>query len=294
MRRLLESYGIRVLTHDSGHHHARKGWLQMDCPHCSTAGKFRLGWRLAYRYFACWVCGRVDRAETLSALIQEPIKTCLRLLSQVEAEEPLTARTAQKRAKLVLPRRLGPLRNAHSRYLRGRGFDPNDLVRTWGIQGLGHDAEPGLEWRIFIPINLDGRTVSWTTRKLTDQGLRYRSAAEDQEAYPHKRLLYGQDLVPAGGSIAIHEGPTDVWATGPGAVCTFGISFLPEQVERLSRYSRRVLCFDSQPEAQKRANELADMLEAFPGETLNVQLDAKDMASASEREKRKFRKLLKG
>ena len=107
----------------------------------------------------------------------------------------------------------------------------------------------------------------------------------------HKELLYGEDY--CRGSVIIHEGPTDVWRTGPGAVALLGTGFTDAQVLRLSHYGLRIVCFDSEPAAQRRANKLCSLLDGFPGETINVVLDSKDPGSATPKEIAKLRKLLK-
>jgi hypothetical protein len=53
------------------------------------------------------------------------------------------------------------------------------------------------------------------------------------------------------------------------------------------------VCFDNQAVAQRKARALCDELSAFGGETLNVILDAKDAGSATDKEIRKLRRLLK-
>jgi hypothetical protein len=201
-----------------------------------------------------------------------------------------------KSGKLILPSGLGKLLTCHKDYLRGRGFNPKTIRDLWRIQGLGREGKRenssyyDLTWRIFIPIIYKGQIVSWTTRSLRDDGSRYISASEEEEAIPHKNLLYGEDYATT--AISIHEGPTDVWAVGSGATATLGTGWTPAQVLRMSRYARRVVCFDNQPEAQARARKLCSLLEVFPGETLNVVLDAKDAGSAAPGELKKFRKLL--
>jgi DNA primase len=161
------------------------------------------------------------------------------------------------------------------------------MQRLWNAQGIGMSSQ--LPWRIFIPIELNGEMVSWTTRSINDYGLRYISAKLTQESFPHKHLLYGEDY--ARHTVIIHEGPLDVWTVGPGAVGTLGTSYTRAQVVRMSKYLRRVVCFDNEPEAQRRARKLCDDLEPFEGETHNVILDAKDANTASAKEIRRLRRL---
>ena len=45
----------------------------------------------------------------------------------------------------------------------------------------------------------------------------------------------------------------------------------------------RVVCYDNSPDAQRRANELCEVLSVFPGETINVQLDTGDDPASADR-----------
>lgn len=271
---LFDRLGVEYRT--AGHEHCRPGWAQTDCPWCSPRwSHFRLGWNLSGLYANCWACGRVDPAKTLSYMTGEPrdsLKATFRNVAKERAE-------VKPRGVLKLPKDLGPLRAAHKRYLEKRGFDPDLLERLWGLKGTGPLAGK-LSWRIFIPVVEKGELVSWVARAIVDDhATRYRSASPGEEIIDHKTLLFGEDLVK--NTVLVTEGPFDVFAAGPGAVCTFGTGFRRPQVRRIARYPRRVICFDADGPGEKRAGELADLLEPFPGETLVVHLrDGKDLAES--------------
>lgn len=243
-----------------------------------------MGYNVAYAYVNCYACGRHSLAETMVELLDLPMAKVLPLIKDVEKER---VEVIDVRGKLELPKGVGPLVKAHRRYLtEQRGFDPDKLVKLWGIGGIAMATQ--LSWRIFIPIHYRGQVVSWTTRSIGGVGLRYVSARADQEAINHKTLLYGEDYVRHG--VIVHEGTTDAWAVGPGAVATCGTGFTRAQVRRISKYPVRAICFDNVPEAQERARELCDLLTPFDGETCNVVLDAKDAATAPKRDLRRLRK----
>jgi hypothetical protein len=179
----------------------------------------------------------------------------------------------EKLGTLELPKGIVDLLPVHKKYLQRRGFDPDELARIWGVQGIGMAAK--LSWRIFIPIHDDrGRVVSWTTRQLHNDGIRYQSASNEQEEKNLKTLLYGEHLTRD--VIVIVEGPMDAWAIGPGAVATLGIAYTQTQLCKLSRFTQRVVCFDATEDAQDRADALCAQLAAFPGSTENVCLETGD------------------
>lgn len=187
------------------------------------------------------------------------------------------------------PRGLSGLLQAHRRYLRSRGFNPEELERLWRIQAIGLGGR--LRWRIFIPIYYKGEPVSWTTRSLSDEGTRYLSAKAEEEKVSHKKILYGLDYVRD--RTIVSEGPFDVWAIGPGAVCTFGTAFKVQQEAIIGSIPVRYICYDGNEEAQKRAKKLCQHLAAFPGKTANIVLDAKDPAESRPKELRQLRALLR-
>jgi DNA primase len=175
----------------------------------------------------------------------------------------------------------------HRKYLSNqRRLDPDEIAQLWGVQGIGLAAE--YAWRLWIPVYHFGEVVSWTTRAI-GTGMRYLHAPPEQESVPIKSVLYGSDLVRH--AVIICEGPIDAWTIGPGAVATCGLGYTREQLIKLSQFSVKVVCFDSEFQAQKRARRLARQLQVFPGETYVVELQTgKDPNEADRREIMELRK----
>ena len=106
---------------------------------------------------------------------------------------------------------------------------------------------------------------------------------------PHKSVLYGADH--ARHAVVVCEGPIDCWAIGPGAVATLGTAYTQAQALALARYPVRAVCYDAEPDAQRRAARLCQTLAAFDGTTVNVVLETgKDAAAASKAEVAELRK----
>ena len=261
------------------HKNGRTGWVQVDCPWCGFASqKFHMGFNLANGRTNCWRCGRKQMAEVLAAITGQTAASMRAALGSVQfTTAPAVAHTG----RLVYPTGLIPLWQSqrHTWYLKSRGLDPIKLERLWGLQAIRQAAR--LAWRVFIPIHLNGETVSWTTRAIGGRvGMRYVAAASQQEAVPHAGLLYGEDYVRS--TIIICEGPVDVWKIGPGAVATCGTSYTAAQVLRMSKYYTRVVCFDNNPTAQRQAKGLTDLLAGYPGHTYNATFSSADDAGAAD------------
>lgn len=291
---LLERYNVPHVTHGQ-HHHARRGWVNTDCPECSPAwGHWRLGFNLRGGYANCWSCGRVWAPLALAELTGEPLPVVRKLLEDLDGVDPNFAKDAPKaRGKYTEPKGVKQMTRPFTNYLKERGFrDALGLAQEWGLRCVAQSGTE-VDWRVFVPITFRREPVSWTARAIGDQvEPRYYSAPPDMEKMSHKDLVFGEDR--CRGSIVVVEGPLDVLAVGPGAGCTFGTAWRQAQVLRIARFARRAVCFDAEPAAQKRARELCDLLAAFPGDTVNITLDGgKDPAELLQKRKMKELKQLR-
>lgn len=276
LRSYLSQQGVTAAP--TSHRHARSGWVNIDCPWCGPGSrKFHLGIREGSHKTACWKCGPHRLVAALAMATGRP-ESDFYHLDQEARRGPIRREEAPKRCgRLKLPPGLGDLLPAHRKYLKRRGFDPDELVELWGLKGV--DMTPPYAWRIWIPIRVGAEVVSWTTRSVSDNAeRRYINAPPDMEAIPAKECLYGAEN--ARHAVCVVEGPFDVWKIGPGAVCTLGVQFSAAQVEAIASYPERGICYDAEPRAQKRALQLIDKLKPFPGSTTNIELDAKDPGEA--------------
>jgi len=277
---LLQQHGVQ--TASSSHHHVRHGWIGVDCPRCSPGSlRYRLGFDTTSGRANCWVCGRVaDPVAVLADLCGLPYRAVVAVMGR--SVQPRTQAPPHS-GTFKPPLGCGALLPAHRQYLMRRGLDPDAIERIWEIQGIG--IAGNLAWRIFIPIfDADGEPVSWTTRALVDDGgLRYVSAQSEQEAIPHKNIIYGAHL--AQHAIVVVEGPLDAWAGGPGFCATCGVGLTEKQILAVSRYPVRAICLDAEPDAQRRAREICRKLAPFPGSTENIVLESgKDAVRADPQE----------
>ena len=245
-----------------------------------------MGYSIEDKYTNCWRCGSHSLINTLIEITGEPYHKIKKLLGDLETN--YFEKKEKIKGTLVLPSKIKPLHSAHKKYLHNRKFKWREIERVWKIRGIG--IAPRLQWRIWIPIYYHGEIVSWTTRSISHNPniTRYINAGENEELLPHKELLYGEDF--ARHAIIVVEGIFDVWKIGQGAVCTFSTGYSQEQVERIVKYPIRAICFDREPEAQRRARKLVDDLSVFPGETYNIILDSADPGEATNKEIKRIRK----
>lgn len=153
----------------------------------------------------------------------------------------------EDRAKLSVCEPLGDLvrihkldpRHAAVRYLADRGFDIEDLGRTYkvdycfGVNKSEHRAAVG---RIIIPIIIRGQVVGWQGRFPGDLDWK---ATGIQKYYnlpgmPKRLMLYNIDAASQYECIVLVEGVSDVWAVGPAAVSLLGKTLTSRQIALLS------------------------------------------------------------
>ncbi|MFW6172001.1 MAG: toprim domain-containing protein [Planctomycetota bacterium] len=268
------------------HEHVREGWAGVDCPLCDQGmGRFHLGIHLESGACSCWRCGTFQLFAVLM-LLGIPKATLTQFFRGFQPRH--RAPRERPRGKLVRPPGVGDFESVHERYINSRGFDPSYLAYTWGVRGIGFRGGR-FRWRLYIPIHHDGREVSWTTRSIRRNG-GYVSAKPDEESVPHKSLLYGADFCVH--SIVIVEGPADAWRIGPGAAAIMGLQWTTAQLNTMVRFPNRYVCFDNEPAAQRRSNELCGILSAFPGETKSVTLKGPDPADSPWPDVERLRQML--
>lgn len=280
MQRLLHDHSIPV-----GGKLSIPDWLNIRCPFCNDRSN-HLGWNISEQYWNCYRCGAHRINETISELLNISETEAWKLCKQYDMR-PGAALGKQKPdiikpTKCIVPG--NPIKhskavNGHALYLESRGYDAYTLADLWQLHGTGHLATGTNKFRVVCPIYHNGKIVSWQGRDITGKSpLRWKSCPAIFELRAHKHCLGGEQLIPRN-SVAIVEGFTDAWRLGPGAVCTFGTDYLLEQCALLRVYKRRFIVLDSEnkdPNAATQADKLANILSAFPGETIIIELDNGD------------------
>lgn len=285
----LDRHNIPYRT--EGDKHTRPGWANAECPFCGIGtGKLHLGFNLVYNYTSCWRCGGHSLWNTFLAM-GLPKAEVAEFCKHVKDSLILPGEHVPHRGKYRPPDGLlDELLEVHRQYLLRRDIHPDVAVNTWGVRSVGW-ASKRHKFRLFIPVVVGETPVSWTTRSIRPLATqRYLSAASRDEAVPHKHLLLGEDMIRS--TVLVFEGPFDAMRIGPGATCTFGTAYSPEQVLRIARFPKRYVCFDREPEAQRKQRELVNLLSVLPGETYEVELVAKDASAARKREADELRSLL--
>jgi DNA primase len=296
--RFYKDYHIPYWT---GGKNVTPGWINVSCPYHADTN--HLGYSPDGSY-NCWKCGPHTVTSVIAHLLaisSGEAKKVVReydvlVISRRRLNEVKSAKYVGKNIKTAgLPGT--SLGKYHTRYLKKRGFNPDDIIAKYHVTGTGPAArwlERDFKLRIIIPIIEDGQIISFQARDITDkQELRYKGCPIELSVRHYKHTLYNIDNCP-GSSIRLVEGITDVWRMGDGYAATFGTSMTDYQISLLARYQRILFLFDPEKEAQERARKGAEKLAAIGKEVELIELEKDcDPGDLSEEEAKQLRGLLK-
>lgn len=251
----LQDFGIQYATEGKD---CSPGWVNISCPLCPDGDpETHGGFRLTSPGYHCWRCGWHSIENVIMAIETcSYTQACKRLL---DYESPgiigIEKIILPKKSTLEWPKGVGAMTKMHFDYLSSRDFNPLQLQEKYHLLGGGPYGD--YKYRLIIPIIVDGQTVSFQGRDVTNtQELRYKACKKENEVVDHKNVLYNVDN--AGDTAIIVEGVFDAWRLGDGAVATFGTAVRRHQVlEIIRRFKKVFVLFDPEPPAQQKARELA-------------------------------------
>lgn len=249
--RFLTDYRIETLR---GGKNSQPGWINIRCPLCGDHSDHG-GFKITGGYYHCWRCGGSTIAWVIQHLLNVPYSEAKKIEEQysdyvqsVDPEPNIEHRPFNLPGKEIDDR--------YREYLIGRGFDPDLIVRKYGILGTGKIGE--LAHRLIIPIYYEGAIVSWQARAI-HKGVdrKYLACPNAESRIDIKTILYNLDNCPKRRAFVV-EGVTDTWRIGDQSCATFGVASSMEQAKLLrKRFDELYILFDPEPEAQKRAGLLA-------------------------------------
>jgi hypothetical protein len=276
----------------SGHKRCRPGWVQTHCPFCVGSRGYHLGVHVASGAVKCWRCGKHSQIDVIKALLGCNYNAA----KDVQREFKGSSRTQARNDSIASPVRvkirretkwpLGTieLTEKHRKYLEGRKYDADELIRIWNLRAVGPIGP--YKWRIIAPIYFEDKMVSYQGRDITDKSsLKYKACEKCNEVIEHQTIVYGYDEAEGDTGLLV-EGIADVWRLGPGAMCCFGISFTLAQVNLLAKkFKKLYIMFDGgEATARKQSELLAALLSARGVEIEILDLDEGDPGEMPQQE----------
>jgi len=276
---LYQDYRIDFAGEDSKHY--REGWVNIPCPFCVGNPGDHLGYNTDENYYHCWRCGGKHPEQVISKILSvsfDKAKEIVKDYGGTSKRKKEAPRVKVNLKPFIFPGGNTELTKVHIKYLLSRKFDPDTLVKEWGLLGMGPMAIlDGINYsrRILAPIKWNDAIISFQTRDITGRhSKKYLACPQARENIEHQTILYGNQRKWGTRGICV-EGITDVWRLGPKSFGTFGIDYTPAQVREMKKHFEEVVVlFDPEPQAQKQALKLVKELE-FRGvkarrEILNV------------------------
>lgn len=264
---VFQDHGVRVWR--SGKN-VSSGWIGLNCPFCGD-DKNHLGIRLKDLRCRCWRCGKHSLvsvfSECLSVTKNEASKLIKDLDKNFDYDEPDEIDDTKRKNDFYIklpPEAETHFPKEHLDYLRNRDFPPLRTIRQYRLRAVRHIGP--YKFRIIIPIILNGRIISFTSRDITGlSGLRYKAA--NKNIYPNpKHYIYNLDSVSHGAkNVILVEGPTDVWRLGAGSISLFGVQEHGQQIIHLARKKIKTLhiLFDNDDAGRRNAVKLANNIRSF-------------------------------
>jgi hypothetical protein len=255
----------------SGHKHCAKGWVQVKCPFCTGNPGWHLGINIeSGTWLNCRRCGKRNLWEWLKTVVNPSPAFLSETVRRYSTGSGLGLHPKVKALhKEILKMPPGIVEGIPKRafnYLYGRGYDPSDIARIWGLKFTGPSGSH--KFRIIAPIYFQGQMVSYQGRDYTGKAdLRYKACKKENEVKDHQDCLYGSWMIHNKRAVVV-EGIADVWRLGPGAVGTFGISYTKAQLRELASYEFLALLFDGEEQATAGRDQLA-----FELKSLNPRLE---------------------
>jgi len=277
------------IPYQTGGNNVSTGWIEITCPFCSDHS-FHCGINLNSGLFHCWICGSKGHAKhLLKELLGITYNRATLLLEEHEniVNEQISSKII-KNTSIKIPKEFSNiLPDLHKNYLLKRKFNPSYLQNKYKIMASHQIGR--FSFRLITPVFINGQLVNFTARDVSgQQKVKYLHLHNEEAVIPMKNCLFNIDTVHD--KIIICEGVFDVFRIGDGAVATMGIEYTPFQLNLLleKELKEAYVLFD--PDANKKAEKLANVLSSFIPKVEILTIDVKDPAELSDQEALELKK----
>lgn len=244
-----------------------RGWMAAtDCPWCGSYEKYHLGIPPDGSYTYCWACGHHSLKSTIHTLT--PHADVEAVIEEFGDSFMFVERLKKTPHAEKLEWDFPECNKAARAYLKGRGFDPDDVITRYGLRFGGIFGE--WAFRIIAPIYQDGRLVSWQGRHISNDGVgKYKFLSVERSVVDPKDCLWNIDTCRKS-HVLVTEGIYDGMKLGADTCAVMGITTTEAQARRLAGYKRVILLYDPEDEAQRRAESFAAKISSMGSASVEV------------------------
>lgn len=235
MKQKLYSYAIKSL----GLREYRRGWLKGICPDCGRQDKF--GFNLYQNRTNCFVCGYHPSPIRLIMDIEglDSYNEVKQFLGTYEGRtylEPVIERI--ERIETVLPEGYKNLAIGNSKlgkmarnYVKGRGFDPDDMA----LKGWGYGTKDEYWGYIIIPFYIGGKLIYYNARRYIGSGPKYRNPKIEDFGLGKSLIMYNSDALALYDTVYLVEGAINAETIGDEAIATGGKKISHYQISMIQK-----------------------------------------------------------
>lgn len=260
-----------------------------SCPFCGR-GNFHFGIHKYSKVGSCWSCGETGNpVKYLSEMLGMKWKEVYSVIEKYSDGDIPEFKERMNAQETIVPSMLEEVDKVGLKYLKDRGFDEYDveefqLGQLNYMSFLRHSGhEQDFRWRIFIPIYMNRRLVSYTARDYTGKGSpKYQHPLVEATVIPAAGSIFNYDKIKKFGRAVILEGPMDSMKMGDNSCSMQGVTFTTEQLMFLEekQLKEAYVCFDdkAKDKAERLANALGDFIPCVRVVTLRGHDDVGEMS----------------
>ena len=264
----LNEMGINYWTEGKN---VSSGWTGVKCVWCGDRSN-HLGISPDGFSLKCWACGQKKNMLQFIMAVEKCNFAAAKSIAKKYTSDYIDTTTVQEHgvSKVEIPTGVKPhLDKHHRKYLRKRNYHPRLIEDTFHLYGGGVIGP--FKYRIVAPVYENNKILTLVGRDITDKSaIPYKNLSGKKSVLPAKHCVYNIDNI--GDTAIIVEGITDVWRLGSyGVIATLGLVFTNAQINRIaSKLKKAYIMFDSEPQAIRQAEELANLLHMQGVNTIEI------------------------
>lgn len=225
-----------------------QGYVNIKCPFCDDTSN-HLGIRLTDLICNCWKCGPKSIMAVLQSILSMTYSDAKAMIQSLDHRAIIKPKLISRpvSTQLKLPAEATKdFPTKHLQYLTDRGFDAKRTIVKYNLYANGFEGD--YRFRIIIPISMDRKIVSFTSRDISGKSkIKYKTATAQESIIDPKQCIFNYDKIKPFQDAILVEGPFDVMKIGDGTFCFLGVKLTQERIQELFKknINRLFLFYDN-------------------------------------------------